>query len=337
METYIKLDLQLFADGEGAGDSGSAADAAPGVESADAEHEDRLRALGVPESKIQKQRSYKSKAARAEATAPVQQTAPDDAASEEATPEEATTDGSGQRMNWDQIMSDPEYKEQFDKAANGIVRARLGEANNAVAAMKSLTPMLEVLARKYGMDMKNIDYDALCKSVSNEDEFYEEKAMEMGTDVATARAADQRERDETRQQEEQARAATQQAIDSHIAALRQQEVELKKTFPNFSLDEELKDPRFVRMTAPGGGWSLEDAFYAVHRKEIQAASAQVVAQRTAQSISQSIQAGQMRPQERRNTQTTVNDFNKMSHADIKEKIAMAKRSGKKFYPDGSMR
>ena len=43
--------------------------------------------------------------------------------------------------------------------------------------------------------------------------------------------------------------------------------------------------------------SVEDAYRAVHRKEIEAATAQVTAQMTAQQLSNAIQSGSYRPQE----------------------------------------
>jgi len=51
----------------------------------------------------------------------------------------------------------------------------------------------------------------------------------------------------------------------HIEGLRQEGEELKKTFPNFDLQNELQNPVFRRMTAPGSGLTVADAYYAVHR------------------------------------------------------------------------
>ncbi|MBQ3489653.1 MAG: hypothetical protein IJA86_03580 [Clostridia bacterium] len=59
-------------------------------------------------------------------------------------------------------------------------------------------------------------------------------------------------------------------IYSHIARLEEEAEELKKTFPGFDLYRELKNPVFARLTSPENGIHAADAYYAIHRKEIQA-------------------------------------------------------------------
>jgi hypothetical protein len=119
----------------------------------------------------------------------------------------------------------------------------------------------------------------------------------MGVSVETAMKIDQQERDTARQQREQARTLEQQKFQQHIMKLEQQGEALKKVFPNFDLRTELQNPAFARMTSPNVGISVEDAYYAVHRNEIQTAAMQVTAQKTAQKISNDIQAGNRRPSE----------------------------------------
>ena len=58
-------------------------------------------------------------------------------------------------------------------------------------------------------------------------------------------------------------------IYGHLARLEEESKELKETFPDFDLYRELRNPVFARLTAPESGISAVDAYYAVHRKEIQ--------------------------------------------------------------------
>ena len=58
-------------------------------------------------------------------------------------------------------------------------------------------------------------------------------------------------------------------IYGHIAKLEEETRELKETFPDFDLYRELKNPAFARLTAPESGIHAVDAYYAIHRKEIQ--------------------------------------------------------------------
>ena len=321
------LNLQLFA-GEGAGDGGGEG-AAPGANNADAGHQ-RLLDLGVPADKIRRNRAYKlnppaPKPADGGQAKP-QETKPEQAAAADNPTEETKTETPA-RMSWEEIMKDPEYNKQMQN----VVQSRLRSARGAEETMGKLAPAMEVLARKYGQDPANIDYDALAKSISDDESYYEDKALEMGVSVATAKQIDQQERDTAREQ----RTLEQQKIQQHIMKLEQQSEEMKKVFPNFDLRTELKNPAFARMTSPNVGASVEDAYYAIHRKEIQFAAMQVAAQKTAEKVSKSIQAGSRRPNENGTSgqapSVTTFDYRNASPEQrkaLKDRI----RSGEKIYP-----
>lgn len=83
----------------------------------------------------------------------------------------------------------------------------------------------------------------------------------------------------------------------HFARLVRQGEELRRSFPDFDLMEEMQNPAFVRLTAPGTGISVKDAFYAIHGEEIQRESMQYAARKAGDRIAASVQAGASRPLE----------------------------------------
>ena len=334
--------LQLFA-GEGAGASagGEGGDGAVSGESGLAAGDQRLLELGVPEEKLRK------RAKRANAKLPegavrttpreVQEQKPQEqvATAEENPTEEKTETTAPTRMSWDEIMADPEYNKQMQ----ATIKSRLKAAGNAEEALAKIAPALEVLARKHGQDPANPDYEALAKAINDDDAYYEDKALEMGVSVEAAKRIDQQERDDARKKREEVRTLEQQKIQQHFVKLEQQGEALKKMFPNFNLREELKNPKFAQMTSPNSLMSLEDAYYAVHRKEIDAARSQVIAQQTVQQISNSIQAGSRRPDENgtsgQSASVTTFDYSKASKSQreaLKREIYAAKARGEKLYP-----
>lgn len=297
MKEYFKLNLQLFAEGAGAGGEGGGE--ATSGDNATAAAEQRLRELGVPEGKA-KQRASKVASKMPTPTQAVEQkteeTNVESAATEEKpTMEEAKDNNvSTKRMSWDEIMKDPEY----NKEMQAVVRSRLKSEKSAEEALGKMAPAIEVMARKYNLDPKNMDYDALATAINNDDAYYEDKALEMGVSVETAKRVDQMERNTERQKAQEQRTLQEQAIQQHFISLERQGEELKKLFPNFDLRTELQNPAFARMTAPGKGvMSVEDAYRAVHRQEIDAAASQIIAQKTAEKISNAIQSGSRRPDE----------------------------------------
>lgn len=336
MLTIKWLNLQLFADGAAAGEGGEGA--APGVNADDAGQQ-MLRDMGVPEDRIAKR--AKGFAQRMSRSGTPMQTAPK-GAEQQAAAAEPDTQKTGQkepeqakRLSWDEIMADPEYNGEMQK----VVQNRLKNARAAQEILDKLAPAIEALCGKHGIDPKNPDYDALAKAVSNDDSLYEELAMQMGVSKETAKRVSQseaearrlREAEESRKQEA-ARAEEERKGMEHIRKLVQQGEAMKVTFPNFDIRQELKDKTFATLTSPNIGMSVEDAYYAVHRKEIQAATAKAMAEKTAEQMANSIRSNGLRPQENGTTRqapsTSTIDPRRLTpqeRADIRRRV----RNGEK--------
>ena len=340
MSIKFKLDLQLFG-GEGAAGDGGGEGAATGVggegAAAPVPEEQRVRELGVPDHVLKKRanrKSAKSAGGNAQAAATTQTEVPQDAAAQQPTEANNDTDAApaaSPRMTWDEIMADPEYNKQMQ----ATVQQRLRSAKSAEENLGKLAPAIELLASKYGMDVNNMDYDALAKAIGDDDSYYEEEALKRGKTIEQTKQDVQKEQDDARQQ----RTLEQKRIHEHFASLERQGEQMKKVFPNFDLRKELQDPRFARMTSPSGGLSVEDAYYAIHRKEIQAAGMQVTAQQTSQKISNAIQSGQRRPVENgvsgKAASVTSFDYRnapKQQRDALKKEIYAAAARGEKLYP-----
>ena len=317
--------LQLFG-GEGgasgasaAGEGGNAAAAAVDA-SADDGHQ-RLRELGVPEAKIRKPRAKQASALPEGAirTAPKAQEPPQQAAAADNT--DAQTENAPARMRWEEIVKDPEYNAEIQK----IVKSRVKEDGQSKAILETLEPALKHLAKEHGLDPENLDHTALVKMITGE---YESKALEMGVSTQTAMMLDQ-----------QQRTLEQQKFQNHILKLEQQAQALKAVIPNFDLRAEMQNPTFARLTSPGVGLSVEQAFNAVHFKEMQQQSMQVAAQKTQEMISNAIQSGTHRPDEAGTASQAPSvsrfDYRNATPAQrkaLKEEIRRAAAEGRKIYP-----
>jgi hypothetical protein len=339
--------LQLFGGeggGAGAGTGASGGEGGEGgavsgvTDGVDAEHQ-RLLELGVPEEKLRK-RAKRTSAKLPEGavrTAPKEmaQSQQQVATATENPTEEKTDAPTKSRMSWEEIMADPEYNKQMQ----AVVQSRLKNAKAAEENMAKLAPALELLARRHGLDAANMDYEAIAKAINDDDAYYEDIALEQGVTLETAKRMDQQERERARKQREEARNLEQQKFHNHFMKLEQQGEALKKVFPKFDLRKELQNPVFARMTSPNVGVSVEDAYHAVHRREIMQAGMQVTAQQTKQKIANAIQAGSRRPDENgtsgQSASVTTFDYSKASKAQrdaLKREIYAAKARGEKLYP-----
>ncbi len=235
-------------------------------------------------------------------------------------------------------MKDPDYNRQMQQ----VVQARLKDDKGAKETLQKLAPILESLGAKYSLDtsdVNNLDIDALTKAVAGDDSYYEQRADELGVSPETARQLDQLEKFKARQEEQQRQTIEQQTRQQHYMKLVQQADALKAVFPNFDLQTELQNPTFLRMTSPQIGLSVEDAYYAVHRKEIQTASMQATARNVEQKLAASIAANKTRPSENGiGTQASTLgavDFRHLSKEQregIKQQVRAAKAAGKTLHP-----
>ena len=82
-------------------------------------------------------------------------------------------------------------------------------------------------------------------------------------------------------------------FEEHIRGLEAQAAAMAADFPGFSLEQELQDPVFLQLTAPGTGISVADAYYALHRQQIQEAAAK----QAREQVVSAIQSGARRPLE----------------------------------------
>ena len=299
--------LQYFADGGAPGGEGGTG-AAAGVDGAAvAGQQDTLEQMGVPKDKAERYRAaQKRRGARTEAARPPE-TPPAEAAQDAGG---EGTAGASAKPKWEDILKDPEYKQAFDTQVSGIISKRFAKTNEREESMAKLTPALEMLAKKYGTNAG--DYAGLAHAIIDDDSLYEVKAAEMGVDVKTAKVLTQREQELETLRTQQKMSVQQQMIRdvldggavNIVARLNQQAATLRAEFPSFSLETEMQNDMFVKLTQPGM-LSVEDAYRAVHRKEIEAARQQAMQQRAMAAAEATVRAGQARPKENGSAAGTV--------------------------------
>lgn len=191
------------------------------------------------------------------------------------------------------------YKADYDARVQATIQDRLKTSKEREA---KTAPIMRALAEQYGVDAE--DLDGLNEAFLNDPKRYEKEALEQGvspeTDARLARLKRMEAERESKQKAEAQAAANakrQAELQQHFAGLQQQAAELQKLYPGFDLDSELKNPEFLKMTAPGMNISVRNAYEAIHRDELRGAEMQYATQRTANRISAAVQAGQRRPAE----------------------------------------
>lgn len=301
--------LQFFADSvsgeevevDSTGVTPAAAEQEPGVTAAVAEqtypsNNRTLEDLGVPKDRAERYRARKGKAAPAQVTTVAEEKKVEPKQAAAATEAKVQTEA----PSWDELMKNPEYKRKMSEIVTNRVKTMQG-------ILDAVAPMHELLGKRAGIDMSDlskVDYAALNKAVIDDDLFYEAGANESGEDVQTHKRNVQREleyssRERTLSSREQEFKATleQMMARNYQERINADAAELKKEFPDFDLEKEMANPRFKAMVSPGGGFTLADAYHAIHYKEIKEAIKNSTAHQVQQAMSRSLQSGRTMPVE----------------------------------------
>ncbi len=188
-----------------------------------------------------------------------------------------------------------DYKDEYSKRTSATVQERVKNIKASEETLNKLTPALEMLYQQKGIAPG--DVDALVKAITDDDSLYEDEALQRGIPVETLKQMKQLERETDLLKRQSEERAQRELFDRHIQGLVEQSKELQQLYPGFNLQQELQNETFARLTGPNSGISVKQAYYAVHKDEIEAAQAAAIAQRTALDMSRRVQSGSSMPQE----------------------------------------
>ena len=299
------LDLQLFAEGAG-GDGGTGATGATGASATAAVSQNK----GVKSNPL------------ADVQYGIQ-------ATEEATPAAEVVDNPTEDRNAKfEALIKGEYKDLYDARVSDTVQKRLKSSKETVEKYEALTPTLEALAKKYGVDPTDIK--ALNKAIEEDDSYYEEEALEKGITVEQLKEIRKMEKENAelkKQMEEQNRKDNANKI---YAQWMEQAESAKQVYPSFDLRAEMQNPKFVDLLR--SNIDVRTAYEVIHKDDIIAGAMQFTAKKVEQNITNKIIANGARPSENGNssqgasvTKSDVSALTKADRAEIARRVARGEK------------
>ena len=300
------LDLQLFAEGAGGGDGGTGAEGATGATATAAVSQTNKGVKSNPLADV----VYGK---QAEVTTPAAEVV-----------ENPTEDRNAKF----EALIKGEYKDLFDQRMQDTVQRRLKSSKETVDKYNALTPTLEILAKKYGVDASNIE--ALNKAIEEDDSYFEEEALEKGITVEQLKEIRKMEKENAelkRQMEEQNRRDNANRLYSQWM---EQADKAKTVYPSFDLRAEMQNPQFVNLLR--SNVDVRTAYEVIHKDEIIPAAMQFTAKAVEQKITNKIIANGARPAENGNssqgasvTKSDVSQLTKADRAEIARRVARGEK------------
>lgn len=246
---------------------------------------------------------------------------------------EVTNDGGAQLARPDRQaefdnLRKGEYKDLFDAWANDTIQKRLRNTKETVDRYNELTPTLDMLAKKYGVEANDIK--ALNKAIQDDDSYYENEALEMGVSVQQLKEIRKMERENAELKRAMQEQESKENANRLYQQWMQQEQEIKQVYPSFALEAEMADPQFQQLLR--SGVDMKTAYEVIHKDEIIPAAMQFTAKTVEQKLANKIMANGARPAENGMSQASASlvksDVSQLSKADRAEIIRRVQRGEK---------
>ena len=297
------LNLQLFAEGAG-GDGGTGAEGATGatVTAAVSQNKGVKNPLADVKYGIQ-----------AEEASPV--------------PEVSKPTTEDRNAKFEELIKG-EYKDLYDARVQDTVQKRLKSSKETVDKYQALTPTIEMLAKKYGVDASDIK--ALNAAIEEDDSYYEEEALEKGMTVQQLKEVKKMERENAALKEQMKAQERKDNAAQQYATWMKQAEEAKRTYPNLNFEVETQNPQFRQLLL--SGIDVGSAYLVIHKDDIIPAAMQYTAKNVEQKLTNKIIANGARPSENGNSSQSASvvksDVSQLSKADRAEIIRRVQRGEK---------
>lgn len=213
-----------------------------------------------------------------------------------------------------------DYKDLYDQRVQETIQKRLKSTKETVDKYESLSPVLELLGRKYGVDTN--DVAALNKAIEEDDSFFEDEALERGISVEQLKEIRKIERENADLKRQMEERQTQERASQIYAQWMDQSKATQQVYPSFNLNAEMQNPKFVDLLR--SNIDVRTAYEVIHKDEILPAAMQFTAKTVEQKLTNSIIAGRNRPTENglssQSASLVKSDVSKLSKADRAEII-----------------
>lgn len=227
-----------------------------------------------------------------------------------------------------QKMIKGDYAEQFNASVNEIVRRRLKGTQETADKYTELSPVLELLAKKYGVEPG--DAKALSKAIEADDTMFEQEAMKRNMTTEQYKKMLKIERENESLRKQMRAKENRENADRQYAAWMKDAEGVQGIYPQFNLRAELNNPQFVSLLR--SNVPMQTAFEVLHRDEIISGAMQFAARKMESAMAGKVAASHARPSENgtRSTSAAVHktDVTKFSRADREEIYRRAQRGEK---------
>ena len=221
-----------------------------------------------------------------------------------------------------------EYKDLYDAKMQDTIQKRLKGHKELEAKHNALQPVLDILAKKHGVDASDIE--ALTKAIEEDDSYFEDEALEKGMTVQQLKEVKKMERENAALKAQMEEAQRQENGKKLYATWMNQAEETKSIYPSFDLQAEMNNPKFVDLLR--SNIDVRTAYEVLHKDDIIRGAMQFTAQTVESKLSKKIASNGARPSENgmssQSAAVVKSDVSQLSKEDRAEIIRRVQRGEK---------
>lgn len=222
-------------------------------------------------------------------------------------------------------MINGDFRDLFDARMQKAIKERVGEVKQLQQQLQQQNDVIGLVAKKYGISTDKMG--DIREALESDDVFWEEAAADQGMTVDSYKKMVKLEAENEALHKAREEAERKNQKDAVFQKWDQEAEELKRMYPQFDLQSEIQDKRFLDLM--GAGIDMRTIYETLHHDEILPALMQQTAKAATKQQAAAARSGQMRPAENgmssRPAAQTVKDPAKMTKEERQEYARRAAR------------
>lgn len=222
-------------------------------------------------------------------------------------------------------MVEGEFKDLYTEDTQRIINRRFKDAKANEDTLQKQQPVIDLLLQRY--KIADGDLTKLQAAVENDNAYWSEAAEEAGMTVEAYKEFTRQKRELDAMRRQQTQNQQREAAERQLQQWYTEGEEVKAAYPDFDLNEEAQNPRFMAMLR--SGVPVMHAYKVMHMDEIMTDAMQTAAKRSEQAVVNGIKARGSRPAENglssQSAFTVKDDVSKLTKKDRAEIVRRAAR------------
>ena len=222
-------------------------------------------------------------------------------------------------------MINGDFRDLFDARMQKAIKERVGEVKQLQQQLQQQNDVIGLVAKKYGISTDKMG--DIREALESDDVCWEEAAADQGMTVDSYKKMVKLEAENEALHKAREEAERKNQKDAVFQKWDREAEELKRMYPQFDLQSEIQDKRFLDLM--GAGIDMRTIYETLHHDEILPALMQQTAKAATKQQAAAARSGQMRPAENgmssRPAAQTVKDPAKMTKEERQEYARRAAR------------